>query len=278
MRVRALLSVTTLALLAACAGGGPASPPGLAYSLPDPPQLVYEQGDTMNMDIDAGGQSMQVTVNMASTLGASFVRSGDGFEVTLEVQDLAARLNNPVAGVVRADESGIDAPVVFTMDRRGRTTLVSAPELDETTEQFFSPITVASSMFPRVPGRAVEPGYMWTDTVNIDGQQGGGTVKSVSVLNYTVVGDTVVDGRSLLRFDFEGTVESASAGVTAGMDFTQNASGDASGYVLWDMQRSLVVEMFSEGDMRGSMEVAAAPFPLGMRMRAQSRMKLKDGM
>ena len=62
------------------------------------------------------------------------------------------------------------------------------------------------------------------------------------------------------------------------MDFTQSVSGDISGFVLWDMQRGLMVETYSEGDIRGSMEVAAAPFPLGVRVRQQSRMKLQEGM
>jgi hypothetical protein len=278
MRLRAFVPATVAAVLSACAGGGPASPPGIAYSVPDPASVVYEQGDTTNIDIDAGGQSMQARVLIGTTMRASFARAPDGVEVTLDVENLDARMNNPAAGTVRADESTIDAPVVFTMDRRGRATLVSEPDLDDNTGQFFQPLSIVHGMFPRLPGRAVGLGGSWVDTVHVDGKQGAGTVKATTVLTYTVAGDTVLAGRNLVRFDFEGVVESVSRGVTGGMDFTQDAKGDMTGYVLWDMQRSLVVESFSEGEARGSMEIAAAPFPLGMRMRSHTRLKLKEGM
>jgi hypothetical protein len=229
------------------------------------------------MDIDAGGQSMQATVRSAATLGAVFARSGDGLRVTMTVEDLDARVANPMASV-SADESGVKGALVFTMDRRGAVTLVSQPEVAGETAQFFQPLSMAHGLFPRLPGRAAGVGESWTDTIRIDGDQGPGSVQSVMVVQYTVAGDTLVGGRSLVKIDLKATSEASVRGVTTGMDFTQSITGTQEGWVLWDQQRSLMVESYATNDGRGTMDVSAAPFPLGVRIRSTSRVKLHDGM
>lgn len=76
------------------------------------------------------------------------------------------------------------------------------------------------------------------------------------VMTYTVAGDTVVEGRSLVNLTREGTSRSQSSGVTTGMDFEQNATGS---------------------DGTGAMSVAAAPFPMGLRMKARGWVRLGVG-
>lgn len=269
------LALATLTL-AACGGGGPAGPPGLAYGVPTTPAVTYVSGDTSTMDIDAGGQAMQAFISSRMTLGVSFARAAEGVQVTMTVDDMDARVSNPMASAT-ADESGIQGPLVFNLDRRGTASVVSQPTLNETAGQFFQPLSVAHQFFPRLPGRGAGVGESWTDTIRIEGEQGPGTVNSVSVLTFTVAGDSVVDGRSLLKIDMEGTHEVSARGVTTGMDFTQTGSGTMSGWYLWDLQRGLLVESYGEADARGSMEVSAAPFPLGMRLRTQSRVRLQSG-
>ena len=63
MRLRLpVLAVASLGL-AACGGGGPPSPAGLAYDLPNPTTVTYVVGDTTNIDIDAGGQMLQMRMH-----------------------------------------------------------------------------------------------------------------------------------------------------------------------------------------------------------------------
>jgi len=270
------LALVTLAL-AACGGGGPAGPPGLAYGVPATPEVTYITGDTATMDIDAGGQAMQAFISSQATLGISFARAADGVQVTMTVEDLDARMSNPMASAT-ADESGIQGPLVFTLDRRGAASVVSQPTVNETVSQFFQPLALAHQFFPRLPGRGAGVGESWTDTIRMEGEPGPGRLNSVSVMTFTVAGDSVVDGRSLLKIHVEGTTETSARGVTTGMDFSQTGSGTVTGWYLWDLQRGLLVESYAEADGRGSMEVAAAPFPLGMRLRSQSRVRLQSGM
>ncbi len=270
--------LSTLALALGACGGGPASPPGLAYGVPDPASVTYVSGDTAHMDIDAGGQSMQARVMSAVTLATSFARGEDGVQVSMTVRDLDARMSNPAGPPASADESGIEGPLVFTLDRKGAATLVSQPKLSQSAQQFFQPVLMAQTFFPRLPGRGVSPGESWTDTIRAEGAQGEGSVSSVSVVTYTAAGDTVVDGRSLVRITLDGTTDQTASGFIAGMDFSQSATGSMSGWVLWDMGRGLMVESYTDSEARGSMDVSAAPFPLGIRVRQQSRVKLQEGM
>lgn len=277
MRVRSALLVASLSTLAACGGGGPATPAGLAYGLPSPATVVYVSGDTANMDIDAGGESMQARTTGRATMTTAFTRAPDGVQVSLEVTDLDGRVSTPMSSA-SADENGITGPLVFTMDRRGAVTVVSQPELTEEASQFFSPVALANGFFPRLPGRGVQVGDQWTDTITFEGAQGPGQVKGVNILTYTVAGDTVVDGRSAVKLDVTGTAEMSATGVITGMDFTQTLKGSTNGWVLFDMGRSLMVESYADGDVRGSMEVSAAPFPLGVRVRSHGWVKLQNPM
>jgi len=276
VRARAVLVLSGLWTLAACGGGGPAAPAGLAYSLPSPTSAVYVTGDTANMDIDAGGESMQARTAGSATLETSFSRVPAGIQVSLRVTELKGRTTTPMSSS-SADQSAIDGPVVFTLDRRGAVSEVSQPNVSDDGSQFFQPLALAHSFFPRLAGRAAGVGDQWTDTISYDGPQGPGAVSSVSIVTYTVAGDTVVGGRSVVRVDLAGTAEATAQGLITGMDFSQSVKGSLTGWVLFDVANSLLVESYSDSDMRGSMDVSAAPFPLGIRVRSHGWVKLQDG-
>lgn len=263
-------------VLGACAGGGPPAPPGLSVGVPSPADVTYITGDTLQVDMDAGGQPMQARITSAATLGTAFRREGDGVQMTLQVRDYRAQQANPM-GTASADGSGISGPMVVTFDRRGVATVVSLPEVSGQAVDFFQPLELAHGLLPRLPGRAVGMGETWTDTIRFEGAQGPGSVSTSAVMTYTVAGDTMVDGRSLLRVGVEGTSRSDASGSTMGMDFTQAISGSLTGWFLWDLNRSLLVESFTEADARGTMNVAAAPFPLPMRVRARGWVRLQGG-
>jgi hypothetical protein len=248
----------------------------LAYTLPDLAAVTYVVGDTADMDIDAGGESMQARTTSSMTVETSFARSDEGVQVWLGVQELRARQSTPM-GTLDADGSGIDGPLVFSLDREGNATVVSLPDVSGDAVQFFQPLAVAHSLFPGLPGRAASVGESWTDTVRFEGEQSGGTVSSSTVLEYTLVGDTVLDERSLVRLDFQGTSDVAANGVIQGSDFSQSVSGNISGWILWDHQRNLLVEAHNRSDARGSMEISVSPYPLGLRVRQQGVVRLQEG-
>lgn len=264
--------------LAACGGGGPPSPAGLAYGLPSPATVTYELGDTTNVDIDAGGQMLQMRMTASGTFNAAFARGADGVDVTLSIEEYNARMTQPMGGPVSYDGDGINSPLAFSMDRRGAVTVTDLPELEGMAAQFVTPLNFAHTFFPRLPGMAMDMGGTWTDTVRYDGPEGEGEVSAIMVLTYTAAGDTVVDGRSLAKFTFTGTSENEATGTTAGVEFSQSVDGELEGHVLWDMSAGMMVEHFTDADSRGDMEVAMAPFPLGIRARSQRTIRRAGGM
>lgn len=277
MRYRDVALVLATLTAAACGGTVPSSgPPGLAIGVPSPSSVTYLTGDTVVADVDVGGQSMQVQIANAATLGATFRGRGDGVEVTLAVREFRGQMANPMASA-SADARGISGPLVFTLDRRGIATVVSMPALSGSAAELFTPLELAHGFFPRLPGRAVAVGGSWTDTIQYSGAQGPGSVSATVVMTYTVAGDTTVDGRSLVKVLAEGTSRTGASGVTTGMDFEQNVVGSVRGWFLWDQNRRLLVESFTESDGTGAMNVSAAPFPMGMRVRARGWVRLGAG-
>jgi len=277
MRFRLYALAAASAAISACAGGPP-SPPGLAYSLPTLTTVTYAAGDSATMDIDADGQAFQMDVDQSSTLGATFSRAADGVQVSMEVKSFKATQSNPMGAPVSADGSGIKGPLVFSLDRRGVATVVAKPQLSGMARNYFQPLDVVHTFFPRLPGAAAHVGDSWTDTISFEGPQGDGSVKSTSVVTYTVMGDTLVGDRKVLKIAMESSSEQTGSGSFAGMDYSQKLSGTAKGWVLWDLQRALMVEKYSDSDASGTMDVSAAPYPLSIRMRSQSRTRLMEEM
>lgn len=282
MRRRSFLPALLLvAPVAACAGGGGpgemSAPPALAYAVPPGGAATYLQSDTIEMAIDAGGQFIDVTVQMNATLDMAYAGGGDALEVTTTFREFELSASNPMAGTQRADESEIDGPLVFTIDRRGAGTLVSAPELGEVAATGLSPASMAAGFFPRLPGRAVAAGETWTDTVKVDTEDESGTTRGSTIYDFTAVGDTVVDGRTYLKVTFTSFDERIAETQQMGTEIVQDVAGDGEGFYLWDASRSLIVQQYIEARLEGAMEVSMAPVPLGVDMTVVQHLRLAEG-
>lgn len=249
--------------LAACSGPGGVTPSGgLMYTVPATSSVVYVAESTQNISIDAGPMgSMAMTANSEAELAMAFASGPDGIQVTTTFQKVSASMDNPMGGAETASESDIDGQLVFTIDKTGKGTLVSAPEVKGTAEQLISPTTFVYEFFPRLPGGAADPGDMWTDTIQYEINMEQGDVSSKSVVTYTLVGDTVVDGLTLLHVTYEGDAEAVGTGLSGGTEVIQTFAGDLTGMFLWDPARSLMVWSESSQDLDGTVEVPAAGMP-----------------
>ena len=265
---------------AACAGPGGVSPSGgLMYRVPDSPSVVYVAESSQDINIDAGAMgSMNMTASSTVTLAMSFAPGADGIQVTTTFEELSASMTQPMGGSLSASESDIDGDLVFTLDEKGKGTLVTLPTTKGSAEQLVSPASFVHEFFPRLPGGAVNPGDTWTDTIQYEVQTADADISSNSVLTYTLVGDTVVDGTTLLHITYEGEADVVGAGVTEGMEAIQAFSGDVTGMFLWDPARGLMVAGESSQDMDGSVEVPASgmpPFP--MTVSGSGTVRLQGG-
>jgi len=270
---RALLPAALLVVAPSCAPGS-AVPPALAYELPDPAAATYDVGDTMTVEINALGQSLSLGVDMAAVYGLGFERAqGDAFEVTLAVQDLAAEVSVPMAGPIQLDESIVSGDLVFTVDRRGGVRVTSTPAVSSAGGQLLSPVGIAHALFPALPGTAATAGDGWVDTLSFQDSVSG--LSSHSVLAYTVVGDTVVEGRSLMTIGFTGTSSMSQETSLQGTEVSQTSDLEVEGRLLWDARRGLLFQREATASGTGSVKVAALPAPLPTTIESYSVARLR---
>ncbi len=267
-------TVAALPILSACAtGGAPGSARALAYGVPAAATVGYLVGDTARVELQAAGQSFALSAAAREGWRMEFTPAGDGLRVTATLVDLDARLTNPMTPPATADESAVTGPVVFTLDRRGKATVERLPQMTAVVSQFLSGTGVANSFFPRLPGRAVARGESWVDTVEYTSDEGGAASTTRTVTTYTVAGDSVVDGETLLLVRSTGTSAQSSAGTIAGTDFDQSVEGTTSGHFLWDLAGGVLHSVAYDSEMSGSMEVAIAPVALAVRVLSKVRVR-----
>jgi hypothetical protein len=275
MRMRLLSLSGTCLLVTACAGGGP-SP--LAYGVPARTEATYVHADTTAIQVVYGGERMSLTQEGVADYAVTFGAAADGgVSVRMTVLGLSATINQPMGPPIRLDEGHVEGALVFSLDRTGDVTISSLPRVADEASQMVSGLTLAHTFFPRLPGTAPEMGESWVDTVSYEGENGPGMSSELSVLEYTVVGDTVLDGRTLVNISVRGTTEVTTDLDVAGMTVHQASRLDVRGHVLWDRQSRLLHESFRSAEGSGTVNVPIAPVPLPIELSVRQHTRL-DGM
>lgn len=254
---RGLSTLALTASLAACAGG-PASPAperALAYDVPEAAP-TYSTADTMRFMIQAGDMgSVQIAVQYQGTAQLTFEPAAGDFNVTVSLVSFEGRFSNPMAGSLDSDASGLGGPIVVRVTSRGETELVEVPSVTDAFDQIAGPDELVRDFFVRLPGRPVEVGGTWTDTIRSRTEGAGTLTISQSILTATVDGDTTMAGRTLrlIRTVYDNTLNLS--GTSGGTRVSQRLTGTTTGYFLWDMERRLLFERHEEGSLSGSLSL-----------------------
>lgn len=271
--------VAGLLLSTGCAGGGPATPPPpppLAYGMPSEPTAVYIQGDTATFTVDAGGETVEVEVASSARYAMDFAPAEEGgVRVEVHLRRVEGSVTNPLGPPQRIDEEELGS-IVLHLSRTGLATLVSAPDLPSEVATFISAPLFAETFFPRLPGRAVPADRSWTDTVSVEVDEEEARLGVHSVMTYTTVGDTVVEGRPHMLVRTHGRGERSFSGPRAGMEISQELSSTSEGWFVWDPLRRLPREIRLSSEATGTMEVSLAPFPLPIRAESTTRIVLVE--
>ncbi len=264
------------AAVAACSGyGGPAPARPLAYDVPEPPAATYQINDTTVYSIATPMGDMAVDTEMDVTVAMNFERAAEGVRVTGSVEDFSASMTNPMTGTETAGADDLSGSLDYTIDRRGDVEVASLPELPVGVEQMSPFSSIARELFPPLPDAVVEPGGMWVDTVTWATELSSGETTSNAVLTYTLVGDTLVDGRSLLHFTVVSEASMEADVTQAGMAMTQRMEGFSSGFIFFDADRGLPVYQESERELQGNLEMVGMP-PLPMSASGTTRVWLRN--
>ena len=273
---RLSVAVASLALTVSACAVTPPSPPALAYGESSAAGAAYAFADTTLVDISVMGQSMTLSQRGTAVYDVAFREAPSGVGVALTVRTLAATLSEPMGGSIRVDEGSVDGALEFTLDRQGNAVVSSRPRVEAEASQMISGLSLAHTFFPALPGRAATAGESWVDSLTFSGDEAAGARSESSVLRSTVVGDTLVDGRTLLRIDFEGTTTVANELEVSGMAVSQRSELDVTGLVLWDVQAGLMVEQLRTATGSGTVSVPIAPVPLPITLRSVQRTRIQQ--
>ena len=264
MTSRALRTITATAVVAGCAGpGGPSPADTFTYTLPSPPSAVYEIADTLVLDVSSPLGALEVVSGATVTMGLAFATDPGGVRVTGTVESLEATMDNPIGPAETADLDHVSGTLDVLVGRYGVVEVTSVPEVSDALAPMSSFPVLPYLLFPRLPQGVPDPGATWTDsaTVSFEGEVG---LTSTMASTYTFVGDTVVDGLSLLHIAVASEVTIELEADQEGVSINQTLAGSANGFALWDPARRLVAYGRFERDLEGDMTMPGIPtMPVG---------------
>jgi hypothetical protein len=274
-------------LIAACASGGPAPGESAAagdlyrYEVPTPPTATYRLADTTTMIMGMPDGEMDMAMSSASTVELTFAADSGGVRATGTVSDYSSSMASTMLGNV--DMSGVDisGDLEFVVGPLGDVEMISTPEVTGADLPTSMPFQFnAQEMFPRFPDRRLQPGDMWADTVieSLDLEALGlpvplaGMEEDTTIYNYTLVGDTLVDGRTLRKITLSNVVSVQTSVEEAGQTMPMDMSSTLDGFILWDAERGLVVSADLVRTMDGSMSMMG--MSMSMTMAGPSKLRL----
>ena len=257
-------------VLSAAIGSPAVAQEPLAYRVPTPATAIYEVTDTLNQTMNTPGGVMTATLAVVVTLATTFEADPGGVRVTGRLESVTASMSGPMGSDTQ--EPSVTGDLVFVLGGRGDVAVVSEPG-------FGSPAGAATplqglpyELFPALPGSEVEAGASWVDTVTWSTSGPDGQATNTVVYTYTLAGDTVVDGRTLLNIAISGDVEVEGTMNTPGGSMQQSFSGTNTGFALWDTEAGRLHSMEINRDQRGTMRVPGQSIQL--RITGVSRRRL----
>ena len=286
MRHTAFIAAAAATLLSACASGGPAPDEARAdnpfrYDVPTPPTATYQLADTMTTIMTMPQGEMDMAISSATTIELSFAADSGGVRATGTVTDHSATMASTMIGNIEMGGNGVSGNLEFVISPLGEVEMISTPEVAGDGVMPATPIAFnAQELLPRFPGRPLEPGDTWADTATASADLGGldlpvpvsGTSETTTVYTYTLVGDTVVDGRTLQKITVSGVVTEQPSLEQGGESIGSDMINTVEGYVLWDAERGLVAAVDLVRTVDGS--AAAMGTSMSMTGGGRSRMRL----
>ncbi|MCY4573904.1 MAG: hypothetical protein OXF01_14005 [Gemmatimonadetes bacterium] len=256
-------------LVAACAGGpspatvaapttGTGPTTSFAYGVPSPPTALFHIEDSLVVEVSTAAADFEVTTKTLLTMNMVFARDPAGVGVVGSVVGFNVVSTNALAGTRVAGADQISGPLAMVVSRQGHVEVGAMPALDSAVADLTPFPGIAFDMFPRLPGYPVGLGGMWVDTVGWSVTDETSESATQTVFTYTIVGDTLVDGRTLLNIAVEGEVSMQMIEGVGDALSDQRLTGTATGYVLWDPEQNLPKHSAMHRQLEGTNQVPGA--------------------
>lgn len=279
MRNGTLLAIIGLLPAAACAGGPGAAPTpnagtgpttSFSYRVPTPPTALYHVDDSVVVSVGTAAGDFEVTTTTLLTMNMVFARDVAGVGIVGTVVGFNSVSTSPVMGTRSADADDVTGPLALVLSRQGHVEVGAMPSLDSAVADLTPFPGVAFEMFPRLPGRPIGQGGTWVDTVTWAVEEETSESATQTVYTYTLMGDTLVDGETLLNIAMQGEITMELLEGVGDAVARQRLTGSTSGYVLWDPERNLPKYSASYREIEGTNQMPGAG-TVRMRIRGPVR-------
>lgn len=253
-----LLVALMAAALPACATmGDPPAPPLLSHVLPTTPAVTYAFEDSSVFSIDPGAMgAMEVVGVQEGVAELEFRQDSTGaLHVLVGFPRLNVQFRNPGQGAVTADQGDIAGRFTVNLGPAGMVAVTDTPALTAGLRDVTGVESLLQPLFVRLPDLPVEAGASWTDTVTSVEHTGGLRSETWQMITSTLMGDTTVAGRTLLRIRTEATNQIEVTGTSGGVEILQRVSGDTRGEVLWDPEAGVLYSRREEGELDGTIDL-----------------------
>lgn len=263
-RWRAWLGV----LLVGCGSAGREAPPPVEPVVPalplayGPPVLsavvaTYEFTDTLVSDIQGGAiGTIRVSIGVRGLADLAFDTTASDLRVTATFKEFAGSFSNSAGGgVVTASVADITGPLVMSVTPRGVVTVTQQPQLSPAFRAVTGTEQTHRRFFVRLPGRAVEPGGTWADTIITEETNDGLTSRVRNIVRSTYSRDTVVAGKEMIVIISTTDRSLDITGSSQGVEIRQKLNGIANGTAIWDPQRKLIFWRAESTTLTGSFDL-----------------------
>ena len=234
----------------------------LAYRVPAAASVTYHAADTLAQTFNGPGGTATYTLATALTLATTFEADPNGVRVTADVESVSATMTAPMGTDALPVE--VTGAYVFTMGPDGAVEVISAPEIPGPAEAVAPLAGLHHEWFPLLSGTAAQPGDNWSGTVAWSHEGSTSRSSSSTAFDYTLVGDTTVAGRTLLKISLTGEAELTSRTNRNGAELTTSVAGANAGVALWDHERGLLHSMEVTFDYSGTMSTPMGDLPVAV--------------
>ncbi len=267
MRNGTLLAIIGLLPAAACAGGSaPAPTPNagtgpttsFSYRVPTPPTALYHVDDSVVVSVSTAAGDIEVTTTTLLTMNMVFARDVAGVGIYGTVVGFNVASSSPGMGTRSAGAEDVTGPLALVLGRQGHVEVGAMPSLDSAVMDLTPFPAVAFEIFPRLPARPIGRGGTWVDTVTWAVEEETSESATQTVYTYTLMGDTLVEGETLLNIAMQGDITMEMLEGVGDAVVRQTLSGSTTGYVLWDPERNLPKYSASQRTIEGTNQVPGA--------------------
>lgn len=227
---------------------------------------TYRLADTMSVAMTTPNGDMNMSVGSSGMLELTFAADSGGVLTSGTVSDYSARLSSTMMPTTEVGGDDLSGNLRFVIGPRGNVEVKSMPTVTGPPMLFrFN----ENDLFPPFPTHRPKAGDTWADTVTTSADlisMGAfpATADNTTIYAYTLVGDTIVAGRTLQKIQVSAIGGSQFSREMAGGTVAQAMTNTVEGIVLWDAGRGLVavVELVRTVDGSTSMQDRSMPMTM----------------